>query len=322
MLSTSATRPMIRVVLRHRHPVLGWRIGEVLVRGRVVRTRGSAELDRRILQDVPDAPREVRTADDRRGDRLAQGMNLRLRGRAPAPRVVDDVTVVRLGEPTGRTMPPIGLVAPGDPTLGSAHLRLDIEVAKGDDAVLRGGAVLGCPLEVALLLDHEASGVEAIAPSLSGLPLVRVLVHLTSGVTIPGALVREVRARPGWVGRRGSLRRRDIVTLFRAESAASRHGRPRCRSLRGQSHGACARRAFDDGNTRDPDRGRAASAELGSRASHRGLPGGPRRRRRHAVRRCVDGWQRRVVGGRRRHVTDLREDDPGPLAVMDGRSAV
>ena len=131
------------------------------------------------------------------GTEVAQAMTLRLSGRAPASRVVDDVTVVQLGDPTGWTMPPIGLVAPGDRTLGPAHLRLDIEVAEGDDGVLRRGAALGCPLEVALLIDDEASGLDAIAPSLSSLPLARVLVHLTSGVTIPGALVREVRARLG-----------------------------------------------------------------------------------------------------------------------------
>ncbi len=131
------------------------------------------------------------------GTEVAQAMTLRLSGRAPVSRVVDDVTVVRLGEPTGRTLPPIGLVSPGDRTLGPAHLRLDIEVAEGDVAVLRRGAKLGCPLEVALLLDEAASGVEAIAPSLRGLPLARVLVHLTSGVTIPRALVRQVRAQLG-----------------------------------------------------------------------------------------------------------------------------
>jgi D-apionolactonase len=131
------------------------------------------------------------------GTEVTQSMSLQLRGRAPAARVVDEVTVVQINGPTDRTMPPIGLVAPGDPTLGPAHLRLDVEVVKGDDGTLRRAAALGAPLEVAFLVDEDASGIEAIAPSLTGLPLARVLIHLTSGATTPGALVREVRARLG-----------------------------------------------------------------------------------------------------------------------------
>ena len=115
-------------------------------------------------------------------------------------------------------MPPIGLVAPGDRTLGPAHLRLDIEVAEGDDGVLRRGAAHGCPLEVALLIDDEASGLDAIAPSLSSLPVRASARPPHERGDDPGSVGAGGPRSAGEGGRQCSLRRWDIVTLLRTES--------------------------------------------------------------------------------------------------------
>ncbi len=74
---------------------------------------------------------------------------------------------------------------------------MDVDVAAPDGTAFTAAASSGIPLEVALLVDDEANGAEAIAPLLVGVPIARVLIHLRSGATIPGSLARHVRTRLG-----------------------------------------------------------------------------------------------------------------------------
>ena len=142
-------------------------------------------------------PRPIRA-----GERISQHLVVRVEGRATAVIDEDDVVAVRVGEPTDRRMPPIGLVAPGDPSLRPAHLRVDVNAAACDGVGLAASASAGIPLEVALLVDEVATGIETIVPLLEDLPLARFLVHLESGATIPGSLVNYVRSRLGAVAER------------------------------------------------------------------------------------------------------------------------
>jgi hypothetical protein len=133
-------------------------------------------------------------------ERVVQRVTARVDGPPPAPAAVDDVAVVRIGERNGRRMPPVGLAAShGAAALHPAHLRVDVDVASGDVSALVAAASAGPPLEVALLVDDEGSGVEALAAVLADMPLARLLIHLSSGATIAGALVRSVRRRLGAV---------------------------------------------------------------------------------------------------------------------------
>ncbi len=146
---------------------------------------------------TPLARSEPRPA--RAGERFAQRVALCLEGPPSASLPIDGVTAVRIGARTGRPMPPIGLIAPGDPALHPAHLRVAVDVAGGDTAELEGAASAGIPLEIALLVDENVGGIDAIAPILSDAPLARVLIHRSDGRTISGALVRSVAERLGAV---------------------------------------------------------------------------------------------------------------------------
>lgn len=134
---------------------------------------------------------------DRPGERVAQRVRVRMEGVPPHPLPAEEVTAVRIMAPTGRRMPPIGLVTPGDPALHPAHLRVNVDVASGDVAELGSASSLSVPLEVALLVDDEGRGIEAIAPALAAAPLARCLIHRSDGGTIPGALVRSLTQRLG-----------------------------------------------------------------------------------------------------------------------------
>jgi hypothetical protein len=126
-------------------------------------------------------------------------VTIRLEGSPPIVDSTDEepVTVVRIGERTGRLMPPIGLVAPGDSALDPSHLRVDVHASNGDLSALEAAASLGVPLEVALIVDDEGSGVDAIARAFADLHLSRLLVHLEGGATINGRSITGVRARLG-----------------------------------------------------------------------------------------------------------------------------
>jgi hypothetical protein len=135
----------------------------------------------------------------RAGERSSQRVTIRIRGPAPIIDTTDDdeVVVVQIGARTGRVMPPIGLIAPGDPALRPSHLRVDVDASNGDVSALEAAVSLGVPLEVALLVDDEGRGVDAVAQAFAGLHLARLLVHLESGATIQGRSTKDVRARLG-----------------------------------------------------------------------------------------------------------------------------
>jgi hypothetical protein len=135
----------------------------------------------------------------RPGERVVQRVGLRVDGPPPRRPPAEDVTTVEIGAPGGDRVPPIGLVAPGEPGFHPAHLRVEIDVTGGDVAQPGSETPSGGPLEVVLLVDDEARGIEALAPALAATRLARVLIHRRDGTTIRGGLVRSVAERLGRV---------------------------------------------------------------------------------------------------------------------------
>ena len=130
------------------------------------------------------------------GERVVQRLNVEVEGPPGAIAVAGDgdVTVVRVGDATGRLVPPIGTV---EPMPGAAHVRVSVDASTGGASEVQAAAAHGVPIELALLVDERGSGAEAMSRTLVGVPLARILVHLASGATIPGLLVSSIRERLG-----------------------------------------------------------------------------------------------------------------------------
>jgi D-apionolactonase len=128
------------------------------------------------------------------GERVAQKLHVDAEGAPPPIVVVDDVTLVGIGDATGRLVPPIGTI---DGMTGAAHITVSVDARTGDTSALHAAAALGVPLELEIIVDDQGSGVEALRKALLGLPFSRILIHLESGATIPGELVRAIRERLG-----------------------------------------------------------------------------------------------------------------------------
>jgi hypothetical protein len=134
----------------------------------------------------------------RAGERVVQSLTTRIDGspQARTPGSDDGVTVVHLGDPLGRPVPPIGLSAPTDLTANPAHIRVEIDVSRRTAREpLEAAAGLGVPIELALLVDDASAEIDAWATTLSRVKLARLIVQLADRTTTPGRLVRSVRAR-------------------------------------------------------------------------------------------------------------------------------
>ena len=155
---------------------------------------------------TPLARSEPRTM--REGEVVRQRVMVRISGAPTAVTADDGPAVVRVGEPTGLVMPPVGVMLPPEPisaeTIASlrgiapAHVRGEL-LSPDVEALARlaeRGAEIGAPLELALIVDDDA-GVSALASALQNVRLTRLLVHLRSGATIQGELVNDVRRRLG-----------------------------------------------------------------------------------------------------------------------------
>jgi hypothetical protein len=124
-----------------------------------------------------------------------------------------DVSRVRLGAASGRTVPFIGSCLPPDDlvpdasvtdairTLGLAHLRASVDVSAADapatiDRAAALAATADCALEVLLVGPAATSQMESAVGRLaaSGAPLSRVMAVDPAGNTTTAALAREVRA--------------------------------------------------------------------------------------------------------------------------------
>jgi D-apionolactonase len=133
----------------------------------------------------------------RRGERVRQRVAIALSGEPPA--AVDDEgpAVIAIGRPNGRVVPGVGMSAPADPVADPAHLRVEVRAGHPDAAALAESAATALPLEIALLVEPDASDVRTVAPALAGLRIARILVHREDGETTPAELVAEVRDRLG-----------------------------------------------------------------------------------------------------------------------------
>ena len=78
------------------------------------------------------------------------------------------MTVVRVGDATGRLVPPIGTV---EPMPGAAHVRVSVDASTGGASEVQAAAAHGVPIELALLVDERGSGAEAMSRTLVGVPL-------------------------------------------------------------------------------------------------------------------------------------------------------
>ncbi len=133
---------------------------------------------------------------------------MRISGAPTALTADDGPAVVRVGEPTGLVMPPVGVMLPPEPisaetiaslrTLAPAHVRGELlsPDAEAFSRLVERATEIGAPLELALIVDDDA-GVSFLASSLRDVRLARLLVHISSGATTPGALVTAVRERLG-----------------------------------------------------------------------------------------------------------------------------
>ena len=128
------------------------------------------------------------------GERLGQRLTVEVEGSAPTEIVGVDGTQLRVGDATGRLVPPIGTI---DAMPGAAHFRVSVDAGAGDIQAVHAAAARGVPLELALLVDEHGSGVDEFSSMLIDVPLARILIHLASGATIPGDLVRSIRERLG-----------------------------------------------------------------------------------------------------------------------------
>ena len=105
---------------------------------------------------------------------------------------------MRLLGPAGRRMPDVGMSAMPDPVAEPAHLRVEVDGGRRDAAAIEAAAASGVPLEVVVLVDDDHD-VRWLAPSLAGIPVARVLVHLANGRTTPSRVVRAIRDQLGAV---------------------------------------------------------------------------------------------------------------------------
>lgn len=161
------------------------------------------------------------------GDEIRQSVRIGFSGPAPAPAEPAGAIQIRIGEPGGRTLPPIGFGLPTTATgsgpeaaeleaaeldllraAAPAHLRVDVVLDEpgAAEAVARTAAVaasLGSALELAIFTGTaDPSAVRPLAEALAraAVPVARAFVYTgtpgfssTSGSTTPAALVRAVR---------------------------------------------------------------------------------------------------------------------------------
>jgi hypothetical protein len=127
------------------------------------------------------------------GTRVLQRADFRVRGDAPPVRPPGPI-VVSIGEPTGMSVPPIGMSVDADPIPGAAHTRVELVAADPDTEVL---ARASAPIELALVVDPASPDVTHVVPRLRGVRLARLLVLRADQETSTGDLVGEVRARLG-----------------------------------------------------------------------------------------------------------------------------
>src|SRR6266702_2458658 len=147
------------------------------------------------------------------GTRLQQAVSVSatVRGRAPrtGPPTVPQVVI---GDEIAAPMPEVGLAHADDvpdPARGTAellarmalaHLRADVHLQRESwagrlDRARRQAQELGCPLEIAVFLEHGApADLEQLAPMLAQVPVRRVLVYRADAESTPGADVAAVRA--------------------------------------------------------------------------------------------------------------------------------
>ncbi len=135
------------------------------------------------------------------GGRIRQRLELRLQGRPLAEPPQQEEVTIRVGAPTGRILPPIGVGLPNDPAasgrvrdLGPGHLRA--VVGEDVDALERAvsvAAAVGVPLEVWWLLDDDEPNAQL--EHLRGADLARVLVLRGSGRSTGSDRVRDLRPR-------------------------------------------------------------------------------------------------------------------------------
>jgi D-apionolactonase len=127
------------------------------------------------------------------GERVRQRIVLRITGAAP-PAPVQHGATVRVGARTGATIPPIGMSMTAEPIETAQHVRVPLDAAGPN---LEALSRVHRPVELALLVDAEATGVDAIAERVHDADLARVLVIRTDEETISRELVEDVRARLG-----------------------------------------------------------------------------------------------------------------------------
>jgi D-apionolactonase len=127
------------------------------------------------------------------GERVRQRVVLRITGEA-LPAAAPAAPDVRVSGRTGATIPPIGMSVTSEPIEGAHHVRVPIVAAHPDLGAL---SRVPMPVELALAVDADASGVDAIAEVVRGADLARVLVTRTDEETTQPELVEEVRARLG-----------------------------------------------------------------------------------------------------------------------------
>jgi hypothetical protein len=157
----------------------------------------------------------------RAGTRLTQRVIAEIAG-LPRPKPVEapgpgGSAWIAVGEHPRGPMPAVGIVAPrailAEPAAANLR-RLDLAHVRAELAVRGRGPLgpslgqvdaavaLGVPVELALLIEDRArlpGALEAVAGLLRTRRLARLLVHLHSGVTTPGAVVQAVRDRLGLV---------------------------------------------------------------------------------------------------------------------------
>jgi hypothetical protein len=130
------------------------------------------------------------------GEHARQRVVLRITGAAP-PVPVPGGASVRVGAPTGLAIPPIGMSVTSEPIEGARHVRVPLAAANPNFEALSRAHV---PVELALAIDADAAGVDAVAERVRDRELARVLVTRTDEETTSRELVGKVRARLGVAG--------------------------------------------------------------------------------------------------------------------------
>jgi len=127
------------------------------------------------------------------GERVRQRVVLRITGAAPPAPAQHDASV-RVGARTGATIPPIGMSATSEPIEDARHVRVPLVAANPNLEALSRPHL---PVELALAVDPDVTGVDAIAERVRDTELARVLVTRTDEETVSPELLGEVRARLG-----------------------------------------------------------------------------------------------------------------------------